>query len=41
MREHVFKENDKNRDGLIDFNEFMTETQKAEFNQDDGQFVLL
>ncbi|XP_026727800.1 nucleobindin-2 isoform X1 [Trichoplusia ni] len=36
MREHVFKENDRNRDGLIDFNEFMTETQKAEFNQDDG-----
>ncbi|XP_075990563.1 nucleobindin 1 isoform X1 [Anticarsia gemmatalis] len=36
MREHVFKENDRNRDGLIDFNEFMTETQKAEFNQDEG-----
>lgn len=36
MREHVFKENDRNRDGLIDFNEFMLETQKAEFNQDEG-----
>ncbi|KAJ2954239.1 hypothetical protein O0L34_g2485 [Tuta absoluta] len=36
MREHVFKENDRNRDGLIDFNEFMTETQKAQFNQDEG-----
>ncbi|XP_032526773.2 nucleobindin-2-like [Danaus plexippus] len=36
MREHVFKENDKNHDGLIDFNEFMLETQRAEFNQDDG-----
>uniref|UniRef100_A0A2H1V6F8 SFRICE_001126 n=1 Tax=Spodoptera frugiperda TaxID=7108 RepID=A0A2H1V6F8_SPOFR len=40
MREHVFKENDKNRDGLIDFNEFMTETQKAEFNQDEGWKTL-
>ncbi|XP_049885036.1 nucleobindin-2 isoform X2 [Pectinophora gossypiella] len=36
MREHVFKENDRNRDGLIDFNEFMLETQKSEFNQDEG-----
>ncbi|XP_060809483.1 nucleobindin-2 isoform X2 [Amyelois transitella] len=36
MREHVFKENDKNRDGLIDFHEFMMETQKSEFNQDEG-----
>lgn len=36
MREHVFKENDKNHDGLIDFNEFMMETQKADFNQDEG-----
>ncbi|XP_041987927.1 nucleobindin-2-like [Aricia agestis] len=36
MREHVFKENDKNKDGLIDFHEFMMETQRAEFNQDEG-----
>ncbi|XP_023943495.2 nucleobindin-2 isoform X2 [Bicyclus anynana] len=36
MREHVFTENDKNRDGLIDFNEFMLETQRADFNQDEG-----
>ncbi|XP_013179245.1 PREDICTED: nucleobindin-2 isoform X1 [Papilio xuthus] len=36
MREHVFKENDRNRDGLIDFHEFMTETQRADFNQDEG-----
>ncbi|CAH2208295.1 jg17686, partial [Pararge aegeria aegeria] len=36
MREHVFTENDKNRDGLIDFNEFMMETQRAEFNRDEG-----
>lgn len=43
MREHVFKENDKNRDGLIDFHEFMQETQRADFNQDEGkigQFFL-
>ncbi|XP_050683234.1 nucleobindin-2 isoform X2 [Leptidea sinapis] len=36
MREHVFKEYDKNRDGLIDFQEFMLETQRANFNQDEG-----
>ncbi|CAB3225972.1 unnamed protein product [Arctia plantaginis] len=40
MREHVFKENDRNRDGLIDFNEFMLETQKAEFTQDEGWKTL-
>ncbi|CAH2034700.1 unnamed protein product, partial [Iphiclides podalirius] len=36
MREHVFSENDRNRDGLIDFHEFMMETQRADFNQDEG-----
>ncbi|XP_026759678.2 nucleobindin-2 isoform X2 [Galleria mellonella] len=36
MREHVFQENDKNHDGLIDFQEFMVETQKANFNRDEG-----
>ncbi|KAM3968623.1 nucleobindin 1 isoform 2-T2 [Aphomia sociella] len=36
MREHVFKENDKNHDGLIDYHEFIMETQKANFNQDEG-----
>ncbi|RVE51012.1 hypothetical protein evm_004303 [Chilo suppressalis] len=36
MREHVFKENDLNRDGLIDFNEFMSKTQNSDFNQDEG-----
>lgn len=38
MREHVFKENDKNRDGLIDFQEFMLEAKKASFNQDEGKY---
>ncbi|XP_026318327.1 nucleobindin-2 isoform X3 [Hyposmocoma kahamanoa] len=36
MREHVFQENDKNRDGLIDFQEFMLEAKKSSFNQDEG-----
>ncbi|XP_047543596.1 nucleobindin-2 isoform X3 [Vanessa atalanta] len=36
MREHFFKENDRNHDGLIDYNEFMMETQKPEFNRDEG-----
>ncbi|KAJ8737754.1 hypothetical protein PYW08_000349 [Mythimna loreyi] len=40
MREHVFKENDKNRDGLIDFHEFLAETKKVEFNQDEGWKTL-
>lgn len=40
MREHFFKENDRNHDGLIDYNEFMMETQKAEFNQDEGLYTV-
>lgn len=40
MREHVFKENDKNRDGLIDYQEFMLEAKKASFNQDEGNTCL-
>lgn len=40
MREHVFKENDKNRDGLIDFQEFMLEAKKASFNQDEGKYDI-
>lgn len=34
MREHVFSEADKNKDGLIDFNEFIQETRKPDFNKD-------
>lgn len=39
MREHVFKENDLNRDGLIEFNEFMIKTQNPEFNRDEGGYL--
>ncbi|GBP07695.1 Nucleobindin-1, partial [Eumeta japonica] len=34
MREHVFLESDLNRDGLIDFNEFMMQTRRSDFQQD-------
>lgn len=40
MREHVFQENDKNRDGLIDFQEFMLEAKKSSFNQDEGKYDI-
>ena len=36
MREHVFKESDTNKDHLISFDEFMTETKKDEFEKDPG-----
>lgn len=36
MREHVFKEADLNRDHLISFDEFMEQTRKKEFEQDQG-----
>lgn len=36
MRETVFREVDVNRDGFIDFNEFMAQTKKNEFQQDHG-----
>lgn len=36
MREHVFKETDTNRDGLISFQEFMDQTKREEFNRDPG-----
>ncbi|XP_065578042.1 nucleobindin-2-like [Artemia franciscana] len=36
MREHVIRQTDKNRDGLISFEEFLEESQKSEFNEDPG-----
>lgn len=34
MREHVFKESDTNRDGLISFQEFIDQTKRDDFNRD-------
>lgn len=36
MREHVYKEADVNRDRLISFDEFMTQTKKQEYREDPG-----
>ncbi|XP_064112165.1 nucleobindin-2-like isoform X2 [Macrobrachium nipponense] len=36
MREHVFRESDVNRDNLISFEEFIEQTKKTEFEQDEG-----
>lgn len=36
MREHVFRESDKNKDQLISFEEFLDQTKKSEFGEDDG-----
>lgn len=36
MREHVFNESDLNRDGLIDFNEFVQQTKNSDFQNDQG-----
>lgn len=36
MREHVFNEADLNRDGLISFQEFLEQTKKPDFQQDEG-----
>lgn len=36
MREHVFKESDKDQDRLISFDEFLAETKKDDFEQDPG-----
>lgn len=35
MREHVFKEADTNKDHLISYEEFIEQTKRAEFQQDD------
>jgi len=37
MREHVFKESDVNKDRLISFEEFLTETKREEFKDDQGR----
>lgn len=36
MREHVFKEADKDKDHLISFSEFLDQTKREEFNRDPG-----
>lgn len=36
MREHVFNEADLNKDGLISFQEFIEQTKKPDFEQDEG-----
>ena len=35
MREHVMKETDSNKDRLISFDEFVSQTKKEEFNRSD------
>lgn len=34
MREHVFRETDTNRDGLISYKEFLDQTKRQDFNKD-------
>ncbi|KAI4469754.1 nucleobindin [Holotrichia oblita] len=36
MRESVFKEVDTNKDGFIDYNEFIAQTKRGDFQQDHG-----
>ncbi|CAL7933513.1 unnamed protein product [Xylocopa violacea] len=36
MREHVFNEADLNKDGLISYEEFLEQTKKPDFQQDEG-----
>ena len=40
MREHVFKESDKDKDRMISYDEFLAETQRDEFNKDEGWDTL-
>merc|ERR1719400_2771407 len=40
MREHVFKESDKDKNRMISYDEFLAETQKDEFNKDEGWETL-
>lgn len=40
MRETVFREVDTNRDGFIDFEEFIAQTKKNDFQQDHGWQTL-
>lgn len=40
MREHVFKEADTNNDHLLSFQEFIDQTRRREFQQDQGMFLL-
>merc|ERR1712227_1133572 len=40
MREHVFKESDKNKDRMISYDEFLAETQRDEYNKDEGWDTL-
>jgi len=40
MREHVFKESDKDKNRMISYDEFLAETQRDEFNKDEGWDTL-
>jgi len=40
MREHVFKESDKDKNRMISYEEFLAETQKDEYNKDEGWETL-
>jgi hypothetical protein len=40
MREHVMKELDANKDGLISIDEFLSDTKKPDFNEDEGWETL-
>jgi len=40
MREHVFKESDKDKNRMISYDEFLAETQRDEYNKDEGWETL-